>query len=191
MELLIHSKAELKYDADLGRNMGVCFSVRLFPVSTARFSEDCANLSIRIVGLSLLNGGTAGGIWMFLVVCVGMFHVVLSLAEMASMYVSLPSPSSFLENVVDLGWATAGNMRQHLGTIRIVRKKRLPYCKLYIRIPLSVRFGFVSLLSQLARSLPQSPRPFSNLSLTSVCEGHQLQVIISVRHQKFQSTDYF
>ncbi|KAF2192179.1 amino acid transporter [Zopfia rhizophila CBS 207.26] len=38
-----------------------------------------------IVSLSLMNGGTAGGIWMFFVVCVGMFFVVLSLAEMASM----------------------------------------------------------------------------------------------------------
>ncbi|KAF1948949.1 amino acid transporter [Byssothecium circinans] len=38
-----------------------------------------------IVGLSLLNGGTAGGIWLFLIVCFGMFFVVLSLAEMASM----------------------------------------------------------------------------------------------------------
>jgi amino acid permease len=40
---------------------------------------------ISIVALSLMNGGTAGGIWMFLVVCIGMFFVVLSLAEMASM----------------------------------------------------------------------------------------------------------
>jgi amino acid transporter len=32
-----------------------------------------------------MNGGTAGGIWMFLVTCIGMFFVVLSLAEMASM----------------------------------------------------------------------------------------------------------
>lgn len=38
-----------------------------------------------IVSLSLMNGGTAGGIWMFLVTCIGMFFVVLSLAEMASM----------------------------------------------------------------------------------------------------------
>jgi len=33
----------------------------------------------------LTNGGTAGGIWVFLGVSVGMFFVVLSLAEMASM----------------------------------------------------------------------------------------------------------
>ncbi|KAK5120617.1 hypothetical protein LTR85_005975 [Meristemomyces frigidus] len=33
---------------------------------------------------SLTNGGTAGAIWMFLVVCLGMFFVMLSMAEMAS-----------------------------------------------------------------------------------------------------------
>ncbi|KAF8846794.1 amino acid transporter [Acephala macrosclerotiorum] len=41
--------------------------------------------SLVIVALSLTNGGTAGGIWIFLTVCVGMFFVVLSMAEMASM----------------------------------------------------------------------------------------------------------
>jgi choline transport protein len=35
--------------------------------------------------LSLTNGGTAGAIWIFLVVCFGMFFVMLSMAEMASM----------------------------------------------------------------------------------------------------------
>ena len=39
----------------------------------------------RILGMSLSNGGPAGGIWMFLVVCCGMFFVTLSMAEMASM----------------------------------------------------------------------------------------------------------
>ncbi|KAI5777063.1 amino acid/polyamine transporter I [Geopyxis carbonaria] len=38
-----------------------------------------------IIGISLSNGGTAGSIWMFLTVCVGMFFVMLSMAEMASM----------------------------------------------------------------------------------------------------------
>ena len=33
---------------------------------------------------SLTNGGTAGAIWMFLAVCFGMFFVMLSMAEMAS-----------------------------------------------------------------------------------------------------------
>ncbi|KAH7125533.1 amino acid/polyamine transporter I [Dendryphion nanum] len=41
--------------------------------------------SLVIIGISLSNGGTAGGIWMFLIVCFGMFFVVLSMAEMASM----------------------------------------------------------------------------------------------------------
>ena len=43
-----------------------------------------------IVAMSLMNGGTARKIWricMVFVVCVGMFYVVLSLAEMASMQV--------------------------------------------------------------------------------------------------------
>ncbi|KAK3670520.1 hypothetical protein LTR78_009624 [Recurvomyces mirabilis] len=34
--------------------------------------------------LSLPNGGTAGSVWMFLIACIGMFLVVLSMAEMAS-----------------------------------------------------------------------------------------------------------
>ncbi|KAJ4354472.1 uncharacterized protein N0V89_006209 [Didymosphaeria variabile] len=38
-----------------------------------------------IIGISLSNGGPAGGIWMFLVVCFGMLSVTLSMAEMASM----------------------------------------------------------------------------------------------------------
>jgi len=33
---------------------------------------------------SLTNGGTAGAIWMFLVVCFGMFFVMISFAEAAS-----------------------------------------------------------------------------------------------------------
>ncbi|KAH8712170.1 amino acid/polyamine transporter I [Phaeosphaeriaceae sp. PMI808] len=38
-----------------------------------------------IIGISLSNGGTAGAIWMFLTVCFGMFFVMLSMAELASM----------------------------------------------------------------------------------------------------------
>ncbi|KAH7067154.1 GABA-specific permease [Paraphoma chrysanthemicola] len=41
--------------------------------------------SLVIIGIALTNGGTAGGIWMFLAVCFGMGFVVLSMAEMASM----------------------------------------------------------------------------------------------------------
>jgi amino acid permease len=33
----------------------------------------------------LSNGGMAGGVWMFLIVAVGMFFCMLSMAEMASM----------------------------------------------------------------------------------------------------------
>ena len=35
----------------------------------------------------MTNGGPAGAIWVYLIVCFGMFTVVLSMAEMASMYV--------------------------------------------------------------------------------------------------------
>jgi len=35
--------------------------------------------------MSLFNGGPAGGIWMYLFVCFGMFFVTLSFAEMLSM----------------------------------------------------------------------------------------------------------
>ncbi|CAG5140244.1 uncharacterized protein ALTATR162_LOCUS667 [Alternaria atra] len=37
------------------------------------------------IGISLFNGGPAGGIWMLVVVCTGMFFVMLSFAEMVSM----------------------------------------------------------------------------------------------------------
>lgn len=37
--------------------------------------------------LSLTNGGPAGAVWVFLGTCVGMGTVVVSMAEMASMYV--------------------------------------------------------------------------------------------------------
>ncbi|RAR06415.1 amino acid transporter [Stemphylium lycopersici] len=37
------------------------------------------------IGISLFNGGPAGGIWMLVVVCFGMFFVTLSFAEMVSM----------------------------------------------------------------------------------------------------------
>ncbi|KAI7780613.1 hypothetical protein LA080_015896 [Diaporthe eres] len=41
--------------------------------------------NFNIIGISLSNGGTAGGIWMFLSVCFGMCFVMLSMAELASM----------------------------------------------------------------------------------------------------------
>lgn len=37
------------------------------------------------IGISLFNGGPAGGIWMLVVVCCGMFCVTLSFGEMVSM----------------------------------------------------------------------------------------------------------
>ncbi|EMD61337.1 hypothetical protein COCSADRAFT_147942 [Bipolaris sorokiniana ND90Pr] len=37
------------------------------------------------IGISLFNGGPAGGIWMLVLVCFGMFFVMLSFAEMVSM----------------------------------------------------------------------------------------------------------
>ena len=52
----------------------------------------CSDSVPSIVALTLMNGGTTGGIWVFIVVCVEMFFVVLSMAEMAemaSMYVML------------------------------------------------------------------------------------------------------
>jgi amino acid transporter len=45
----------------------------------------CANLLCRVAGISTLNGGPAGAIWLFFITCIGMFFVTLSMAEMASM----------------------------------------------------------------------------------------------------------
>ena len=39
----------------------------------------------RTGALSLTNGGAAGAIWVFFAVAIGMFSVVVSMAEMASM----------------------------------------------------------------------------------------------------------
>lgn len=39
----------------------------------------------RTGAFGLANGGTAGAVWIFLVVCFGMFFTMLSMAEMASM----------------------------------------------------------------------------------------------------------
>jgi amino acid transporter len=41
--------------------------------------------SLVLTVFSLANGGTAGAIWITLVVCFGSFFVMLSMAEMASM----------------------------------------------------------------------------------------------------------
>ncbi|KAF2703700.1 amino acid transporter [Pleomassaria siparia CBS 279.74] len=41
--------------------------------------------SLVVIGIPLSNGGTAAAIWMFLITCFGLFFVMLSMAEMASM----------------------------------------------------------------------------------------------------------
>jgi len=42
-------------------------------------------VSISSSNVTLANGGMAGGVWMFLIVAIGMFFCMLSMAEMASM----------------------------------------------------------------------------------------------------------
>ena len=64
------------------KHLGICSHVRYFAPSRIRNTYWTI---YRIIGISLSNGGTAGGIWMFLSVCFGMFFVALSMAEMASM----------------------------------------------------------------------------------------------------------
>ena len=44
--------------------------------------------------IGLINGGTAGMIWMYLVAWIGFLAVNTSMAEMASMYVSLVDPNA-------------------------------------------------------------------------------------------------
>ncbi|KAL1956651.1 hypothetical protein VTO42DRAFT_6901 [Malbranchea cinnamomea] len=48
--------------------------------------------------LALSNGGLGGAVWVFLGVCLGMSTVVLSMAEMASLYVLL-SPLKFTREI--------------------------------------------------------------------------------------------
>ena len=48
-----------------------------------------ANISFSTISYGLVNGGLAGLIWMFIVAAVGMGTVVLSLAEMASMFLPI------------------------------------------------------------------------------------------------------
>lgn len=56
--------------------------------SVPRHSANTTSVST----IGLVNGGTAGLIWMFFVCWIGFLLVNTSMAEMASMYVSLPSP---------------------------------------------------------------------------------------------------
>lgn len=48
-----------------------------------------ANVPSSTISYGLVNGGLAGLVWMFIVAAVGMGTVVLSLAEMASMFLSI------------------------------------------------------------------------------------------------------
>lgn len=48
-------------------------------------TQDPTTDSCSGIGISLYNGGAAGGIWMLVVVSFGMFHLMLSLAELVSM----------------------------------------------------------------------------------------------------------
>jgi hypothetical protein len=58
--------------------------VRLLPLSWTK----CYLLILFSTGtLALTNGGPAGAVWVFLAVACGMFTVVVSMAEMASMLV--------------------------------------------------------------------------------------------------------
>lgn len=67
----------------MGVRAGVGWHLLLSNLAGAESIDLCS-----IIGISLSNGGTAGGIWMFLAVCFGMFFVMLSMAEMASMSVA-------------------------------------------------------------------------------------------------------
>ncbi|KAF2713003.1 amino acid transporter [Pleomassaria siparia CBS 279.74] len=88
-----------------------------------------------ILGLALVNGGTAGSIWMFAVVCFGMFFVMLSMAEMASMaptsggqyhWVSEFAPrkyQKFLSYIV--GWLCAVGWQAGMGAIAFSATQQL------------------------------------------------------------------
>jgi hypothetical protein len=71
-------------------HLGVCLGVRRL---ARAYPPSFIDNNGSIIGIGLRNGGTAGSIWMFIAVCFGMFFVVLSMAEMASMLV-LCSPSA-------------------------------------------------------------------------------------------------
>lgn len=54
-------------------------------VSSIRLSSQPL-INCRSTPLGLANGGTGGAFWTFVAVCVGMFSMAVSMAEMASMY---------------------------------------------------------------------------------------------------------
>jgi hypothetical protein len=80
------------YDAcglcrDCGHDMAAGYDVCLLPVPIGIYGI-LVNTLYSTGAYSLTNGGPAGTIWVFLGVCVTMSTVVLSMAEMASMYVT-------------------------------------------------------------------------------------------------------
>jgi amino acid transporter len=62
--------------------MGCCFDVCILSLPNIQTNADYLISSSNV---TLANGGMAGGVWMFLIVAVGMFFCMLSMAEMASM----------------------------------------------------------------------------------------------------------
>lgn len=85
---------------------------------------------------SLANGGTAGAIWLTFVVCCGMFTVMLSMAEMASMaptsggqyhWVSEFAPAAYQKQLsyavgwlVALGWQAAMPTVSYIGAQQVL-----------------------------------------------------------------------
>lgn len=61
---------------------------------------------------SLTNGGTAGAIWMFLVVCFGMFFVMLSFAEAASIAPTSGGQYRMFQRTASSGCRSMANIRQ-------------------------------------------------------------------------------
>lgn len=70
---------------DCGFGMAVCSCVGHELAVLIHRIHPIANHSNSTGALALTNGGAAGAVWVFLAVAVGMFSVVVSMAEMASM----------------------------------------------------------------------------------------------------------
>ena len=84
---------------------------------------------------SLANGGTAGAIWLVLVVTFGMFNVMLSLAEMASMaptsggqyhWVSEFAPAKYQKLLsYAVGWLVALGWQSAMPTVAFVGAQQI------------------------------------------------------------------
>lgn len=81
--LLLHNTHRVRGDCGFGVAFRHCVGVT---PDTRRCTQLLTTLN-STGALALTNGGIAGAIWVFLGVCFGMFSVVVSMAEMASMYV--------------------------------------------------------------------------------------------------------